>query len=126
MRQSVNNRNSFGYTSVTSDVAMTSKTVFVKGSATTPNHLVFGKTFKPTVTTTPNHLVFGKTFKPALPKIKRFVRTCYFYNMPGHIHPRCYKYIKFLRMRRNEKPFYASRTTHKIKVELDNKLSNRL
>ena len=97
----MNNQNGLGYIGVTNDVAMTSKTVFVKGSATTPNHHTF-----------------GKTFKPALLKIKRFVPIFYFCNMLGHIHPRCYKYIKFLRMRRNEKPFYASRTTHKIKVEL--------
>ena len=71
MGQFVNNRNGVGYTGVTRDVATTSKTVFAKAAATTP---------KP-----PDS---GKIFKPAPPKVKRFVSTCHFCNMIGHIRPR--------------------------------------
>ena len=46
--------------------------------------------------------------------------------MSGHIRPKCYKYIKFLKMKRIEKKNYVPRTTPKIKVELDNKSPNRL
>ena len=106
MGQSVHNRNCLGYTGVISDVTMTSKTMLVKAAATTSKHLIF-----------------GKIFKPASPKVKRFFPTCYFYNMHGHIRPRCYKYIKFLKMKKNENFFYASRTTPKIKVELDKSLN---
>ena len=59
----MNNRNGLGYTSVTRDVATTSKIVFVKAAATTP---------KP--------FVSSKFFKPAPPKVKKFVLTCYFCN----------------------------------------------
>ena len=61
MRRSVNNRNGLGYTDVTRDVAMTSKTIFFLAVATSP---------KP--------FVSGKIFKPALLKVKRFVPTCHF------------------------------------------------
>ena len=47
MGQSVNNRNGLGYTGVTSDVATTTKTMFVKAAATTPKHMVSSKIFKP-------------------------------------------------------------------------------
>ena len=47
MRQSVCNWNGLEYTCVTSDVAMTSKTMFVKATTKTQNHFVFGKIIKP-------------------------------------------------------------------------------
>ena len=109
MGKSVSDRNGLGYTGVTRDVATNSKTVFVKAAPTTPKLPIF-----------------GKTVKPAPPKVKRFVPTCHFCNIIGHIRPRCYKFIKFLRMKKNEKSFYAPRTTPKIKVELDNKSPNKL
>ena len=88
MGQFMNNQNDLGYIGVTSDVVMTSKTVLVKATVTTPNHHIF-----------------GKTFKPAQPKVKMFVPICYFCKMPSHIHPKCYTSIKFLRMKRNENLF---------------------
>ena len=103
------NRNGLGYTGVTKDVPTTSKIVFVKPAATTPNH--------------PGS---DKIVKPGLSQVKRFVPTCYHCNMPGHIHPKCYKYIKILRTKKIEKHFYKQRTTPKIRIELDNKSPNRL
>ena len=108
MEKSVSDRNSLGYTGVTRDVAMNSKTGFVKATPTTSKAPIFGKTVKPTP-----------------PKVKKFVPTCHFCNIIGYIRPRCYKFIKFLRMKKNEKSFYAPRTTPRIKVELDNKSPNK-
>ena len=72
MEKSVSDRNSLGYTGVTRDVATNSKIVFVKAA--------------PTTSKVP---IFGKTIKPASLKVKRFVPTCYFCNMLGHIRPKC-------------------------------------
>ena len=60
MGQSVCNQNGFGYTGITSDVETTSKTVFVKTTATTENHHVSSNIIKPT-----------------LSKVKRFVLVFY-------------------------------------------------
>ena len=54
-----------------------------------------------------------------------FIPIYYYYNIHGHIRPKCYKYIKILRMKKNGKPFYRPRITPKIKIELDNKSPNR-
>ena len=84
MRQS--NKNGLGYTCVTSSVATTSKTVFVK-----------------TAIKIENTLVSGKNSNSLLPECKKkiFVPTCHYCNKPGHIRPKYFKYRNTLRMIKN-------------------------
>ncbi|KAI3454250.1 hypothetical protein Pfo_010913 [Paulownia fortunei] len=60
--------------------SLTSKTIFVK--KTKPVQSIFDKSKK---------LVFQK------PKAKRFIPICNFYNLSGHIQPRCFRFKKALR-----------------------------
>ena len=108
--KSMYNRNVIGYSGVVDSIAMTSNSVCEKCSN---NNKSSG--------------FFGKNAKPPLPdvKVKKFVLICHYCNMSGHIRPKCYKYKKILRMKKIE-PYYKPRTAPKIKIDLDNKLSNRL
>ena len=78
---------------VTSDVATTSKTVFVTAVAKTMN--------------TPSS---GKNSTTSLSRGKRrFVPICHFCNRPGHIRPKCFKYQNTFKMGRFKKYSYKSR-----------------
>ena len=95
------NRNGLCHTGVTNDVTTTSKTVFVKSTATTQNHFSS-----------------GKIIKPALPKVKKFVPICHYCKKSGYIRPKCFKYKNTFRMNSVEQPYYKSRTAPKHKINL--------
>ena len=70
-----------------------------------------------------NHPISGKNVRPLVPevKVKKFVPIYHFYNMPGHIHPKYFKYKNTFKMNSVEQPYYKSRTVPKHKIDLKNK-----
>ena len=111
MGQSMSNQNGLSYTIIADFVTTTSKTVFVKDAPTPANHLVSGKNLRPPVLEV---------------KIKRFVPICHFCNMPGHIHPKYFKYKNTFRMNSVEQPYYKPKTVSKHKIDLKNKYVKKI
>ena len=138
MGQPIIDQNGIGYTDISNNVATSSKTVckialiieVSHNSGKTVNSLTFGVTNN--VATT-SEIVFvkatakieirhvsGKNSNPLLSEVKTkgFVPICHYCNMPGHIRPRCFKYINIFRMNRMVKFAYKSRIAPKHKINL--------
>ena len=73
-------------------------------------------------------LIFGKTINPLTfgGKMKKFVLICYHYNMPDHIHSRCFKYLNAFGMNRIVESSYKPRIVLKVKINLKNNYVKRI
>ena len=104
-------RKILGYSIVADSFATEQKTIFVKVAPTTANQPVSSKNVIPPV---------------PKGKVNRFVSICHFFNLPGHIRPKCYKYKKVFKMNKIEQPYSKPRIALRIKIDLNDKSIKKL